>query len=216
MATNAADTAWRERVLALAVLASLAAAAAVLLVLAEDLTREQIIANERARRLEQLTTVLPVAYDNDLLDDTVQVVDGDLLGSSEPQTVYRARRDGEPAGVIMEVVAPAGYGGPIELRVGVYPDGRIAGVRVTSHHETPGLGDGIEAGQSDWITRFAGRSLESPPSEQWTVKRDGGTFDQFTGATITPRAVVKAVHDALIYFRLHREELLASNDDSPQ
>ena len=129
------------------------------------------------------------------------------LGTQQAVPVYRAFRNGEPVAALLTPVAPNGYSGEIRLLVGIYADGRVAGVRVLGHKETPGLGDAIEIERSDWITSFAGRSLGNPPLEDWKVKRDGGVFDQFTGATITPRAVVQAVRKTLLYFERHRDEL---------
>lgn len=191
-------------------LAVFAAVGVGLVALTEDLTRERIEANERAFLLRSLNDVLPPdRYDNDLFNDTQTVVDEDLLGTGEPVTVYRAFRSGEPAAVILAPVAPDGYSGAIRLLVGIGADGALTGVRVASHRETPGLGDAIEADRSDWIRGFAGRSLGNPPLERWSVRRDGGEFDQFTGATVTPRAVVKAVRNALLYFDAHRDLLFA-------
>ena len=106
-----------------------------------------------------------------------------------------------------DLLAPDGYGGPIQLLVGINYDETVAGVRVVSHRETPGLGDGIDDRRSDWVLGFDGRSLSDPPPKQWAVERDGGLFDQFTGATITPRAVVKAVRDSLVYFSADKDAL---------
>src|SRR5690606_27069458 len=114
----------------------------------------------------------------------------------------------------LTVTAPNGYGGAIRLLVGIREDGTVAGVRVIDHRETPGLGDGIEIEKSDWMTDFEGRSLGDPPVQRWRVKKDGGEFDQFTGATITPRAVVTAVRNALIYFRTHRQALFELPGDT--
>ena len=127
-------------------------------------------------------------------------------------TVYRARRDGAPVALVLTAVAPDGSSGPIELLVGVNADGTVAGVRVLAHRETPGLGDPIEASRSDWVLAFAGRSLGDPPPAGWTVRRDGGAFDQFTGATITPRAVVHAVRRVLEYVGANQEALYARRD----
>jgi electron transport complex protein RnfG len=191
------------------VLAAFAVVGAGLVALAADATRERIAANERAYLLRSLNEVLPAsAYDNDMFTDTLQLTDRELLGSEEPLTAYRARRDGKVVAVIMNVVAPAGYSGPIRLVVGVDAEGTLTGVRVVSHRETPGLGDDIEAERSDWILGFEGLQLDSHPERDWAVRRDGGVFDQFTGATVTPRAVVKAVHNALIYFEANRDYLL--------
>jgi electron transport complex protein RnfG len=122
-------------------------------------------------------------------------------------TAYRARQGGRPVAVILRFAAIDGYNGPIHLLAGIEADGRLAGVRVLSHRETPGLGDAIEAAKSDWVYSFAGKSLGSPPAAGWAVERDGGVFDQFTGATITPRAIVEAVQRALAYHGSHRDAL---------
>ncbi|TVQ74587.1 MAG: electron transport complex subunit RsxG [Chromatiaceae bacterium] len=169
-------------------------------------TRERIDANIEAATLASLNEILPAdRYDNAILEDTIKLSDP-LLGGDD-RLVYRARREGEPVAAVFTVVARDGYSGNIHILVGVQADGEVAGVRVVSHRETPGLGDDIEAARSDWILDFDGRSLESPPREDWAVKRDGGIFDQFTGATVTPRAVVRAVRNALIYFEDHREQV---------
>jgi electron transport complex protein RnfG len=172
------------------------------------LTAERIAEQERRYVLEQLNQVLPAdSYDNDLQNDVIRLSDPAGLGEDGTVTVYRARRDGEPVAVILRHRAANGYGGAIHLLTGITADGRITGVRVTRHNETPGLGDGIEADRSDWIHGFDGRSLGDPPAADWRVRRDGGVFDQFTGATITPRAVVGAVHAALQYFESNRDKL---------
>ncbi len=159
--------------------------------------------------------VPPETHDNDMFTDTLEVHDRELLGSSEAITVYRARKGGAPVAVVLTAVAPDGYSGDIKLLIGINYDGSIAGVRVISHKETPGLGDRIEAERSPWIDGFAGRSLQNPTEEQWKVKKDGGQFDQFTGATITPRAVVKAVANTLRYYQMHRDELFAPAAEKP-
>lgn len=171
-------------------------------------TVDQIAENERQSLLRSLHEIIdPNEYDNDIFSDTTEVHGPQLLGTPAPVTVYRARRNGKPVAAVLSPVAPNGYNGAIKLLVGVYYDGRIAGVRVISHHETPGLGDGIELDKSDWVKAFAGKTLRDPGASGWAVRKDGGRFDQFTGATITPRAVVNAVHKALIYFNQHREQL---------
>jgi len=141
-----------------------------------------------------------------LAQDTIQV-QAEALGSDEPLTVYRARKAGEPVAAILTVVAPNGYNGSIRLLVGIRRGGSLAGVRVLSHKETPGLGDAVEAQRSDWLEQFPGRALGDPPLEDWKVKRDGGAFDQLTGATVTPRAIVQAVRRALVYFDEHKQAL---------
>ncbi|MEE4378565.1 MAG: electron transport complex subunit RsxG [Candidatus Competibacteraceae bacterium] len=173
---------------------------------------EQIIAdNEQAALLANLNALVPPAqYDNALTEDLIWITDQGLLGTEEPVPVYRAFKDGKPVAMLATPVAPDGYSGTIKLLVGVYADGTLAGVRVLAHKETPGLGDAIEATRSDWVLTFSGKSLGNPQPKAWAVKKDGGVFDQFTGATITPRAVVKAVRQFLVYFQQHRDRLLAN------
>lgn len=179
-----------------------------LLALIHAATAERIAANQRSVWRQSLLEVMPEGeFDNDLLADTETLRDA-RLGVNEPVTVYRARRQGQPVAVILTAVAPDGYNGAITLLIAIRRDGVLMGVRVLEHHETPGLGDGIETAKSGWIRQFEGRSLLNTEESRWKVRRDGGAFDQFTGATITPRAVVGAVHQALLVFRDRREELL--------
>jgi len=170
-------------------------------------TGDKIAENQRLATLRNLNAIVPhERYDNELLTDIRQVHD-DALAGGQPVTVYRAFLHGEPVAAVFATVAPEGYSGPIRLLVGVNADGSVAGVRVTAHRETPGLGDAIEASRSDWILGFDGRSLEDPPFERWAVARDDGAFDQFTGATISPRAVVRAVREVLLYFAAHGDDI---------
>jgi Na+-translocating ferredoxin:NAD+ oxidoreductase subunit G len=204
----------QRRIITTAVLLMLfAAAGAGLVGLTHDNTTDIIQHNEQLALLRKLNTLVPSdKYDNDLLKDTIQVAPDKLLGTTSPSIVYRARKQNTPVAVVLAPIAPNGYGGAINLLVGIYADGTLAGVRVVSHHETPGLGDAIEADRSDWITKFTGRSLSNMTTKQWKVKRDGGDIDQFTGATISPRAVVTAVHNALLYFSKHHDTLFASSE----
>lgn len=175
-----------------------------------DTTKEQIAINERKTLVAALHNLIgPEQHDNDLFTDTITVQSKELLGTAKPVTVYRARKHGMPVAAILSSVAPDGYNGSINLLVAIYYDGRIAGVRVTAHKETPGLGDPIETEKSDWIHDFRGKSLTNPDAEGWQVRKDGGIFDQFTGATITPRAVVKAVNNTLKYFETNKQALFA-------
>lgn len=169
------------------------------------------IANaEREAQVRALSEILPQgSYDNHLLDNSLQLHDP-LLGSKSPQTAYIALKDGKPSAVILRATAPDGYSGAIHLLIGIQADGRLAGVRVLGHRETPGLGDKIELAKSAWIRSFNGKSLSNPSDTGWAVKKDRGEFDQFAGATITPRAVVKAVHKALQYFDANQEQLFAA------
>jgi electron transport complex protein RnfG len=195
------------------VLTLFAAVATGLLGLTERATRERIAANREAALLAGLYEVIPRdSFDNQLHLDTTTISAPTALGSADPVTVYRARLAGEPAAVAFEVVAPDGYSGAITLLVGVTFDGEVTGVRTLSHRETPGLGDAIEIERSDWILGFDGRSLTSPPADDWAVRRDGGVFDQFTGATITPRAVVNAIGRALAHYGEHRDEYFETGE----
>lgn len=180
------------------------------LVVGYQQTREAI-----AQRLEEdtrasLAQVIPATlHDNEMLKDVV------LISPTEDETtvrVYQARRDGAVTGVAFQVVEQ-GYAGPIQLIIGVDRNGKILGVRVIAHTETPGLGDKIEEAKSDWILRFTGLSKDDPGTEGWKVKKDGGHFDQFSGATITPRAVVKGVKKGLDFFHAHRAEMIGANTD---
>jgi len=176
-------------------------------------TAERIAAAEREAQVRALAEILPAgSYDNHLLDNRIEL-NAPELGHRSPQLAYLALKAGQPSALILPVTAPDGYSGAIHLLVGIYADGRLAGVRVLSHKETPGLGDKIELAKSDWILGFAGKSLSDPAEEGWAVKKDRGDFDQFAGATITPRAVVKAVHGALRYFDTHRAQLLGLVED---
>ena len=177
-----------------------------------DNTHERIAANEREALLRNLHILVPPdSHDNDIFNDIVEVTDLESLGTHEPAVVYRARKQGWPVAAVLTTIAPDGYSGAIKLLVGIRLDGTLAGVRVVSHRETPGLGDFIDAQRSDWILGFTGRSLKDPILKKCGVKRDGGEFDQFTGATITPRAVVKAVKKALIYFEHNSQRLFATD-----
>ena len=173
-----------------------------LVALTEFGTRDPILENERIVLLRNLNALLPQQQlDNDIANDMLEVSADSLLGTETTSLVYRARKQGLPVAAIFSSIAPEGYSGKIHLLVGIYTDGRIAGVRVIKHSETPGLGDAIEIRKSPWITDFDNKSLSRPAQKGWQVKRDGGEFDQFTGATITPRAVISAVRNTLLYYR---------------
>ncbi len=198
----------RQMVISALLLGGFAVIGTTLVAVTHEATAERIAANHRARLLKSLHLLVPPElHDNDLIRDMITVTDKEWLGTDEPVRVWRARREGRPVAVILNPVAPDGYNGRIELLVAIRADGTLLGVRVIRHQETPGLGDAIEAGKSDWIHSFDNHSLKDPEPKGWKVKRDGGVFDQFTGATITPRAVVKAVYRALVYFEKHRDEL---------
>lgn len=181
-----------------------------LIAITQQLTADEILAQRQRAQAGALLEIIPQdRHDNDMLDDRFTVGPTAALGLTSEAIGYRARQDGEVTGVILPVTAPDGYSGPIRLLVGVDQGGELLGVRVLEHRETPGLGDRIELRKSDWIKGFAGKSLGQPPAGEWQVRKRGGEFDQFTGATITPSAVVRAVKGALEYFAAHRNALLS-------
>ena len=169
-------------------------------------TLDKIAANERQALLSKLMVLIPPdKIDNDLLVDKIEINAPSL--SPQKSIVYRARKNNQPIAAIFTPIVPDGYAGEIKLLVAVNIDGTLAGVRVVSHQETPGLGDRIEEKKSDWITKFAGKFLGDPPLERWLVKKDGGEFDAFTGATITPRSIVKQVKNTLLYYQQYQQVL---------
>jgi len=171
-------------------------------------TKQAIAENERRVLLRNLHALLPAEkLDNDIVSDTRLIMASPLLGTVNKSPVYRARLRGEPVAVVFNSIAPNGYSGKIHLLVGVYFDGRVAGVRAIKHAETPGLGDAIEIQKSPWVLEFDAKSLDNPTRARWSVERDGGDFDQFTGATITPRAVVQAVKKTLLYYEKNADNL---------
>lgn len=178
-------------------------------------TRPAIEASLLAEKMKFINEVLPTgSYDNELLADTLSLPPTPELGLKQPSTVYRARLAGKPAALVLEALAPDGYAGEIRLVLGITADGDITGVRVVQHKETPGLGDYIEPGKDKnkehpWIGQFAGLNYPQVADAEWKVKKDKGRFDYRSGATVTPRAVVGAVHKAVRFAVTHRQELFA-------
>ena len=173
------------------------------------MTKERIAEQIRLSEQRALFEVLPPStFDNNLLDSTITLPEPAMLGPIGQQAQgWLAFKEGQPTAIIVPTVAPDGYNGRIQLLVGIRRDGVLTGVRTIAHKETPGLGDGIETRVSDWILDFTGRSLTKASGDNWAVKKEGGDFDQFTGATITPRAVVNAVHRTLVWFDQHHTQL---------
>jgi electron transport complex protein RnfG len=193
-----------------ALLLTATAIATVLLALGFDLVQPAIKRNDDDARRALIGAVLPpTLYDNDLLQSAKQLPADDLLGTHRTSLAWVARRHSQATAVVLEAITADGYDGAIALLVGIDARGRVTGVRVTAQHETPGIGDYIDNRKSTWIAQFIGTSLDAPTAARWLIKSDGGAFDARAGATITPRAVVKAVKSALDYFALHRDTLLA-------
>ncbi|HRE18277.1 MAG TPA: electron transport complex subunit RsxG, partial [Rhodocyclaceae bacterium] len=180
-------------------------------------TKPAIEASAAEEKMKLIAEVLPAgSYDNDLLSDTLRLPPTPELGLDEASTVYRARLGKAPAAVVLEAVAPDGYAGKIRLLLAIHADGRIAGVRVTQHKETPGLGDYIEPKKDKvktrpWISQFTDQSFATVAERDWKVKKDGGQFDYYAGATISPRAITRAVGKALKYANEHRDQLYAAS-----
>lgn len=197
---------WRSALL----FAAIAAALAAFLVGFAAANRVRIELNEQAWLAERLRTVLNgIAFDNEPLTDAVFVTSPDRLGSAARVPVYRARRNGQVVAVVFASEAPEGYGGSIRLLVAISSAGAVLGVSVLDHRETPGLGDAFALAGSSWLDAFKGRAVDDPPVGRWNLRAEGGEFDAFTGASITPRAIVKAVYRTLEYYSVNRERLHA-------
>jgi electron transport complex, RnfABCDGE type, G subunit len=189
------------------ILTAFALVTAGILAVTYQATAERIAEEERKAAQAALLEIVPATrHDNDMLSQTFSIPQNLLteLGLKNNANIHLAYNNGEPVAAIVPALAPDGYSGDIKLIIGINADGSLAGVRVLTHKETPGLGDKIDLRKSDWILGFNGKSLTNPNIEQWAVKKDGGHFDQFTGATITPRAVVQRVKQTLQFYRTHQ------------
>lgn len=193
------------------VLAVIAAICTSLVAITHDATREQIKANQQAFLERSLEPALAgLEFDNHLLQSAVIIPAADDLPGKQAMTIYRALLNGTPVAALFVVTARDGYSGAIQLLIGITATGEVTAVRVLDHKETPGLGDGIEISRSNWIQQFAGRSLGNPPLPGWAIRRDGGDFEQLTGASVTPRAVIKVLRETLVYFEAHQETLFVA------
>ncbi|MDO8810631.1 MAG: electron transport complex subunit RsxG [Gallionella sp.] len=180
---------------------------AVVLAVTDRLTVKDIAARALEDRLNSLSQVIPASiHDNNLVADAIAMKNE----SGREITVYRATKNGKVTGLAYEIFG-TGYSGEMKLMLGIDVDGKVLGVRVLAHKETPGLGDKIEVKKGDWILRFTGLSIGNPPVEKWKVKKDGGQFDQFAGATITPRGVVGAIRKGLELFAANKTQMLDFN-----
>ncbi|CDT81105.1 Electron transport complex protein rnfG [Vibrio coralliirubri] len=191
------------------VLAIFACASTGLVAVTHYLTKDQIKQQEQAQLLSVLNQVIPHDLHDNELFSSCTLVQAEELGTEQAMPAYIAKINGEPSAIAIEAIAPDGYNGAIKVIVGMKIDGTILGTRVLSHQETPGLGDKIDLRVSDWILSFAGKQVTDSNLDRWKVRKDGGDFDQFTGATITPRAVVKSVKQAIQYVNQNNQALLA-------
>jgi len=193
------------------ILAGFALAVTSVVAITQHLTKDQIAIEEQKQLLKTLDQVIdPSSYNNQLFLACVPTQSQQFLGSKKSQRAFLAFKDQKPVAAAIETIAPTGYNGNIYLVVGITIDGTVTGVRTLAHQETPGLGDKIELPKSDWVTSFNGLKINDHKDPSWQVKKDGGQFDQFTGATITPRAVVAAVKNSQIYFELNKQALFKS------
>lgn len=192
------------------ILAAVAAVCTTLVALTFNVTKARIAANEQAYLRESLAPVLAdVTFDNDISASAFTLPPPHILPGKEAAVIYPLYQGDRPVGALFVVTAEDGFSGPIKLLIGVGVDDSVLGVRALEHNETPGLGDGIDIERSDWIEVFRGKSLASPKPEQWATRRDGGAFDQLTGATVTSRSVVNAVELTLRYFEVNQDEVFA-------
>ncbi len=190
------------------ILALFAIACTLAVSLVSEFTKDRIKIQEQQQLLRTLHSIIdPSRYDNDIANDCI-MVSAPALGSDNVKTAYIARKTGQVVAVAMTSTAPRGYNGNIDFIMAINIDGTVSGVRVLKHQETPGLGDKIEIKKNDWINSFTGKKILSDDDSRWAVSKDNGMFDQFTGATITPRAVVKGVKDTLNYFTKNKAMLL--------
>ena len=192
-------------------LAVIAAICTALVALTFQATRERIVANEKALLEQSLQPALAgTFYDSGVSESRLVLPSPHGLPGNEPAVVYRVFAEGEPVAALFAVTARDGFSGPIRILVGIAVDGTVTGVRILRHRETPGLGDKIESARSDWIFQFDGHSMGDPVATGWAIEIDGGEFDQLTGASITPRAIIKAIRDTLNYFETHQGAIFLS------
>lgn len=197
------------------ILGGLAAICTALVAVTHAITAPRIAANQQAYLEQSLQPVLAgLSYDGNLSESTRIVSPPHELPGNDAVPIYRVYADGAPIAALFVVNARDGFSGPIRLLVGIHVSGTITGVRVLDHRETPGLGDLIETGKSDWIKQFENKSLQAPPSALWAIQRDGGEYDQLTGASITPRAVIKAIKQTLVFFESHTEFVFGTGKET--
>lgn len=189
-------------------LAAMAAICTLLVAATYQLTADRIAANEKAWLERSLEPALSgVFFEGSVTESKLVVPPPHGLPGNDTAIVYRVFAEGAPVAALFAVTARDGYAGPIRILVGVGIDGAVTGIRIVDHRETPGLGDRIDQSRSDWVYQFDGHSLGNPVAANWLLEVDGGEFDQLTGASVTPRAVIKAIRDTLIYFDAHRDEI---------
>jgi electron transport complex protein RnfG len=189
-------------------LAAIAAVCTTLVAATYRVTEDRIAANEKALLEQSLQPALGgLSFDGGVSESRIVLPPPHELPGNDAAIIYRVYAQERPAAALFAVTARDGFSGPIRILVGVEFDGKVSGVRILQHRETPGLGDKIEPARSDWVFQFDDRSIGDPMTAQWAIKGDGGDFDQLTGASVTPRAIIKAIRDTLLYFDAHRDEI---------
>lgn len=192
-------------------LAVIAAVCAALVAITYSFTSERIAVNEKAWLEKSLEPALAgLTFEGSVSGSMLVVRTPHDLPGPDDVIIYRVYADDLPVAALFAVTARDGYAGAIRVLIGIEYDGTVTGIRILEHRETPGLGDKIVASRSDWVFQFDGRSLDDPPLAQWSIRRDGGEFDQLTGASVTPRAVIKVTKETLIYFAAHRDEIFSA------
>ena len=198
-------------------LAAIAAVCTTLVAATYVMTAERIAANEQAWLERSLTPALSgVFFEGSVTESMLVIPPPHDLPGNDDAIIYRVFGEGAPVAALFAVTARDGYAGPIRILVGVDIEGVVSGVRILEHRETPGLGDRIEQTRSDWVYQFDGRSLANPVEAQWLLQTDGGEFDQLTGASVTPRAVIKAIRETLVYFAAHRDDIFSEVEPEAQ
>jgi len=198
------------------ILATLAAICTALVAVTHHVTAIRILANELEYLEQSLIPVLGgIAYTNDLPGSVLIIEPPHDLPGAGPVTVYRAYSGATPVAALFVVTARDGFSGSIKILIGIDTSASVTRVRILEHSETPGLGDLIEASKSEWIHQFENTSLSMPTRQSWSIKRDGGEFDQLTGASITPRAIIKAIKETLLYFETHRDSIFSNTATQP-
>lgn len=193
-----------------ATLAFIAAVCTALVAATYQATADRIAANEKALLEQSLAPAIAgLFFEGGVSESRLVLEPPHGLPGSDTALIYRVYSGDTPVAALFAVTAPDGFSGPIRVLVGVAADGTVTGIRILQHRETPGYGDSIESTRSDWVYQFEGRSLGDPVLERWQLRVDGGEFDQLTGASITPRAVLKAIREVLLYFEAHRDEIFA-------
>lgn len=193
-------------------LAAIGAVCAALVAITYSLTSERIAANEQAWLEKSLEPALAgLTFEGSVSESMLVVRTPHDLPGPDDVIIYRVYADEHPVAALFAVTARDGYAGAIRVLIGIEHDGTVTGIRILEHRETPGLGDKIVSSRSDWVYQFDGRSLGDPGLEEWAIKRDGGEFDQLTGASVTPRAVIKVAKETLIYFAAHRDEIFSAS-----